>query len=42
VNGKGPSANFQAEIYFARDPARTPLLIKVPSALGPFSMELVR
>lgn len=42
VKGKGPAADFQAEIYFARDPARTPLLIKVPSALGPFSMELVR
>lgn len=42
VKGKGPVADFQAEIYFARDPARTPLLIKVPSALGPFSMELVR
>lgn len=42
VKGRGPSADFQADIYFARDPARTPLLIKVPSALGPFSMELVR
>lgn len=42
VKGRGPAANFQAEIYFARDPARTPLLVKVPSALGPFSMELVR
>ena len=41
VKGRGPAANFQAEIYFARDPARTPLLVKVPTALGPFSMELM-
>lgn len=42
VKGRGPASNFQAEIYFARDAARTPLLVKVPSALGPFSMELTR
>jgi hypothetical protein len=29
-------------MYFARDAARTPLLVKVPFALGKFSMELVR
>jgi hypothetical protein len=39
---KGPSSNLQFEIYFARDPARTPLLFKVPLAVGKFSMELVR
>ena len=39
---KGPSSNTQFEIYFARDPARTPLLFKVPLAVGKFSMELVR
>jgi hypothetical protein len=29
-------------MYFARDAARTPLLFKVPLAMGTFSMELVR
>jgi hypothetical protein len=32
----------QFEVYFARNPARTPLLFRVPLALGRFSMELVR
>jgi hypothetical protein len=30
------------EVYFARDAARTPLIIRVPFAMGTFSMELVR
>jgi hypothetical protein len=30
------------EAYFARDAARTPLIIRVPFAMGTFSMELVR
>ena len=38
----GPASTLQFEIYFARDAARTPLLFKVPFALGKFSMELVR
>jgi hypothetical protein len=38
---KGPASTVQFEIYFARDPARTPVLFKVPLALGKFSMELV-
>jgi hypothetical protein len=29
-------------MYFARDAARTPLLVKVPLALGSLSLELVR
>jgi hypothetical protein len=33
---------YKFEIYFARDPARTPLLITVPFSLGAISMELVR
>jgi hypothetical protein len=37
---KGPSSSVKFEIYFARDAARTPLLIKVPLAMGTFSMEL--
>ncbi len=39
---KGPSSTETFEMYFARDPARTPLLVKVPFAVGKFSMELVR
>jgi hypothetical protein len=29
-------------MLFDRDPARTPLIVKAPFALGTFSMELVR
>jgi hypothetical protein len=36
------SSAIQFEVYFARDAARTPLIIKVPLAMGSFSMELVR
>lgn len=39
---KGPSSEFKFEMYFARDPARSPLLVKAPFAMGTFSMELVR
>jgi hypothetical protein len=39
---KGPKSEFSVEVYFARDAARTPLLIKVPQAVGTLSMELVR
>ncbi len=38
----GPKSDFNFEIYFARDAARTPLLIRVPLSMGTFSMELVR
>jgi hypothetical protein len=33
---------YEFEVFFARDAARTPLLIRVPFPLGAFSMELVR
>jgi hypothetical protein len=39
---KGPASSFTFEICFARDAARTPLLIRVPISLGTFSLELVR
>ena len=39
---KGPSSDFQFEAFFARDAARTPLIIRVPLTSGRFSMELVR
>jgi hypothetical protein len=38
----GARSSLRFEMYFARDAARTPLLVKVPFALGKFSMELVR
>jgi len=39
---KGPVSDSTVEMFFDRDPARTPLLIKAPFALGTFSLELVR
>jgi hypothetical protein len=39
---KGPTSTIAFDMYFARDPARTPLLVKVPLAMGAFSMELIR
>jgi len=39
---KGPRADFQCDIFFARDAARTPLSIRVPFPLGTFSLDLVR
>ncbi len=39
---KGRSSTFTFEMYFARDAARTPLLVKAPLAMGTFSMELLR
>ena len=41
-NVKGPKSDFSVEVYYARDAARTPLLIKIPQAVGTLSMELVR
>jgi hypothetical protein len=42
VSVKGPKSDFTVEIFYARDAARTPLLIKIPQAVGTLSMELVR
>ncbi len=39
---KGKASDVTFEMYFAKDRARTPVLVKVPLALGIFSMELVR
>jgi len=39
---KGPNSSFTLEIDFARDPARTPLAIRVPLAVGMLTAELVR
>lgn len=39
---KGPASDFTFEIFYARDAARTPLLIKIPVSVGTISLELVR
>lgn len=39
---KGPASDLAFEMFFARDPARTPVLIRAPFPLGTFTMELVR
>ncbi|MEO8131486.1 MAG: DUF3108 domain-containing protein [Bryobacteraceae bacterium] len=39
---KGPASEVTVELFFARDPVRTPVLIKVPLAMGKFSMEIIR
>lgn len=40
VKGKASAHTF--EIFFARDPARTPVQFRVPLPLGSFTLELVR
>ena len=42
IGVKGPASEFTFEIFYARDPARTPLLIKIPVSVGTISLELVR
>ncbi|MEO8594665.1 MAG: DUF3108 domain-containing protein [Candidatus Solibacter sp.] len=42
VSVKGPASDFTFEIFYARDAARTPLLIKIPVPVGTVSLELVR
>jgi hypothetical protein len=36
------SSDYMFDVYYARDAARTPLLITAPFAVGKFSMELIR
>jgi hypothetical protein len=38
---KGPTTDLTVEIFFARDAARTPLLARIPLALGSFTVELI-
>ena len=38
---KGKASETPFELFFAQDKARRPLLLRVPLALGTFSMELV-
>ncbi|MCX6630604.1 MAG: DUF3108 domain-containing protein [Candidatus Solibacter sp.] len=42
VSVKGPASDFSFEIFYSRDAARTPLLIKIPLSIGTVSLELVR
>lgn len=42
VSVKGPASEFKLEIFYARDAARTPLLIRIPVSIGTVSLELVR
>jgi hypothetical protein len=42
VSLKGPASSLTFEMFFARDPARTPLLVKIPVAVGTISLELAR
>ena len=39
---KGPASGETFEVFFTRDAARTPVLAKIPSPLGTFSVELIR
>jgi hypothetical protein len=39
---RGPASNVTFDLLFARDPARSPVLIRLPLSLGTFSLELTR
>jgi Protein of unknown function (DUF3108) len=39
---KGPASSVNVEVFLLKDRTRTPALVRVPLALGTFSMELVR
>ncbi len=41
VSVRGPKSDSTFEIFFARDPARTPLRVRIPGTLGTFTLELV-
>lgn len=40
VYAKGPASTLSFEIFFSRDAARTPVMVRAPFSLGTFSMEL--
>lgn len=39
---KGPSSDLTFDMFFARDSARTPILVRLPLSMGKFTLELVR
>jgi hypothetical protein len=42
VTADGPSSSISFDLFLLEDKARTPVLVRVPLALGTFSMELAR
>jgi hypothetical protein len=38
---KGPASDLTLEVFFRRDAARTPVMIKIPSSLAIFTVELI-
>jgi len=42
ASAKGPASSISFDVFFLKDRARTPALVRVPFALGTFSMELVK
>jgi hypothetical protein len=42
VSVKGPRSDFHFDVFYARDPARTPLRIVVPAPVGTLTLDLVR
>ena len=42
TNIKGPSSDLTVDLYFARDAARTPVLMRIPLPLAAFTVELMR
>lgn len=42
VSMHGPASDFSFTVFFAKDAARTPVVFRVPLALGTFSMELAK
>jgi len=42
ASARGPSSSISFEVFFLKDRARTPALVRVPLPLGTFSMELVQ
>jgi hypothetical protein len=41
VTFKGPASDFTFEIFFSKDPARTPVFARLPLPLGAFTVELI-
>lgn len=42
VDITGPSSHHNFEVYFAKNTARTPLLVRVPFSIGAFSLKLLQ
>ena len=42
ATAKGPSSSISFDVFFLKDAARTPALVRVPLSLGTFSMELIK